>query len=345
MIRVDHGGPDGGAAIIHDFSTNANPLGPPPGVAQVLREADRRCYPDPHYGALRARLARWHALAPERVLPTAGTSEAIRRLTLAASLRRVGKFWLPRPGYGDYACAAAALGLHVGTYAEPDELLDGLRNDPAPALLWLCEPCNPTGRSLPGAFWSALVRVTAQRSLVVALDRAYEPLRLDGMGAVPLAVTQQAWQCFSPNKALGLTGVRAGYMVAPAHDALGLLPHVEQLAPSWVLSAEGVALLDCLPHAATQTWLAQSRAQLLQWAQEQRAALAALGWQQRETVTNFWLAQPVEQGAALRERLQHLRLRGIKLRDATSFGLPGWVRVSVQPPGARQALLDAWRST
>lgn len=36
-----------------------------------------------------------------------------------------------------------------------------------------------------------------------------------------------------------------------------------------------------------------------------------------------------------------LRERGIRVRDAASFGLPGWVRVSAQPPAAQQALQQA----
>ncbi len=342
MTPIEHGGPDGGALIAHDFSTNANPLGPPPGVLVALREAERGHYPDPHYRRLRERLASWHGVATERVLPTAGTSEAIRRLTLAALLQGVRTVWVPRPGYGDYAAAALALGLAVREYAGADALLTGLSDAQSPVLVWLCEPCNPTGQSLSADFWAALVRAAAQRNLVLALDRAYEPLRLQGENPVPLALAQQAWQCFSPNKALGLTGVRAGYLLAPAHDAQALLPHAESLAPSWVLSAEGVALLDALPLAATQTWLAQSRVQLLHWARDQREALVSLGWQQRPSVTNFWLAKPAEQSTALPQRLMRLRGQGIKLRDATSFGLPGWVRVSVQVPHAGQALLDAW---
>ena len=122
-----------------------------------------------------------------------------------------------------------------------------------------------------------------------------------------------------------------------------MVSRVEALAPSWVLSAEGVALLDALPLAATQDWLGQSRNLLSQWMQEQREALASLGWQQAASVTNFWLARPMEQSAELRQRLMDLRSQGVKLRDATSFGLPGWVRVSVQAPPARQALVDLWR--
>lgn len=346
MIGSVHGGPDDGPLIVHDFSTNANPLGPSPAVAMALQAAERARYPDPQYRALRARLARWHGVAPRRVLPTAGTSEAIRRLTLAAFTQGIRTVWLPQPGYADYRCAALALGMLVRDYRSGEVLLRGLAEDIAHThthtLVWLCEPCNPTGQSLPAAFWSALVHVAARRSLVLAIDRAYEPLRLEGVDPMPLALARQAWQCFSPNKALGLTGVRAGYMLAPAHDAEALLPRVESLAPSWVLSAEGVAMLDALPAAATQSCLAQSRRTLAQWAHAQRDALQALGWRQQPSVVPFWLVQPVEQGEALRQCMADLRAQGIKLRDATSFGLPGWVRVSAQAPQDQQALVNAW---
>jgi histidinol-phosphate aminotransferase len=36
--------------------------------------------------------------------------------------------------------------------------------------------------------------------------------------------------------------------------------------------------------------------------------------------------------------LTALREEGIALRDCSSFGLPGWVRASVQPPAAQQVL-------
>jgi histidinol-phosphate aminotransferase len=41
--------------------------------------------------------------------------------------------------------------------------------------------------------------------------------------------------------------------------------------------------------------------------------------------------------------LAELRTQGIKLRDTTSFGLPGHVRISVQPPAAQDALHNAWQ--
>lgn len=309
-----HGGPDGGAAVAHDFSTNASPLGPPPALWAAVQQADRQRYPDPQYRALRHRLG-----DAERVLPTAGGAEGIRRLTLAALLAGHREVWVPQPGFGDYALAARALGLAVRPYGQPGDIRPA-----TPALVWLCEPCNPTGASAAG--WPAL------DGHLVVVDRAYEPLRLQGETA---ALPPGAWQLVCPNKALGLTGVRAGYLVAPAANAVWA--HALSLAPSWVLSAEGVALLWHWPDAATLAWLAQVRATLRDWTAAQRALLAALGWQQRPSDTNFWLARPPRADAA-----QRLREQGIAVRDAASFGLPGWVRVSAQPPHGQAALRQAW---
>lgn len=341
---VVHGGPDGGLPVRFDFSTNANPLGAPRPVRLALTSADRRRYPDPGYGALREALGAFAGVEPGRVLPTAGSSEAIRRLTLAGLVAEgIRCVRVPQPGYGDYAAAARALGLAVVPYGSGGELLAALDGDPAPSLVWLCEPCNPTGESLPPAFWPALQSLAARRGAVLALDRAYEPLRLDGPDPVAPAFAAAAWQLLSPNKALGLTGVRAGWLVAPA-DAR-LRPAMASLAPSWVLSAEGVALLQAWTRPDVQQDLAVARERLVRWKARQWAALAALGWVQRSSVAPFWLARPCVETGALPARLDALRARaGVKLRDAASFGMPGWVRLSVQPPGAVRVLVAAWQA-
>lgn len=311
-LQAEHGGPDSGPPAAFDFSTNASPLGPPPALLAAVQAADRRNYPDPSYRALRRRLG-----DDDLVLPTAGGAEGIRRLTLTALLAGRREVWVPQPGFGDYALAAQALGLAVKSYAQPADI-----RPTAPAVVWICEPCNPTGASVPA--WPEL-------DALVIVDRAYEPLRLQGdTPALPAG----AWQLVCPNKALGLTGIRAGYAIAPRADEVW--GHALSLAPSWVLSAEGVAMLTHWPDDATQRWLADARATLRDWTAAQHALLADLDWQQRESCTHFWLARPPRADCAPR-----LRERGIRVRDATSFGLPGWVRVSAQPPAAQQALQQA----
>ncbi|NCT82957.1 MAG: aminotransferase class I/II-fold pyridoxal phosphate-dependent enzyme [Comamonadaceae bacterium] len=315
----EHGGPDDGPPAAHDFSTNASPLGPPPALLSAVQQADRQAYPDPQYGALRRLLGRAEGVEAGLILPTAGGAEGIRRLTLAALQTGHREVWVPQPGFGDYALAALALGLAVRPYADA-----GLIRPEAPALVWICEPCNPTGASL--AAWPEL------DGHLVVIDGAYEPLRLQGEALPP---PRTAWRMACPNKALGLTGVRAGYLVAPAADAAWA--QALSLAPSWVLSAEGVALLSHWHDADTAAWLAEARARLREWTAAQRALLAALDWpEQRPSDTNFWLARPPRPDIAPR-----LRERGIRVRDAASFGLSGWVRVSAQPPGSQAALQQA----
>lgn len=322
MMAGVHGGSDSGPVVLHDFSTNANPLPPPAALTEALRQADRRRYPDPQYLALREHLASAHGVAAGQILPASGGAEAIRRLSLAAQLQGLHEVWVPAPGFGDYAAAAQALGLRVRPYADVERLLQGLDGQGSEALVWICEPCNPTGESLG----SAQIAAIAARAALTVLDRAYEPLRL--AGSAP-DIPPNCWQLHCPNKALGHTGVRAAYLIAPGEGPLN--ERLRQLAASWVLSAEGQVLLMQLHRPEIQAWLADSRARLRLWTAQQREMLAALGWQQRASCTPFWLACPA---AALPD----LRAQGIKLRDATSFGLPGWVRIATLPPQSQQML-------
>ncbi|PXW93275.1 histidinol-phosphate aminotransferase [Sphaerotilus hippei] len=325
-----HGGPDALGVPRWDFSTNANACGPAPGVVEVLARVDARHYPDPGYHTLREQLARLHRVDPCRIVPAASASEFIQRLSTAMALCRPGaRVRWPVPGYGDYGRAAAALGLQA--------------DDQAPDLCWHTEPSSPLGR--------ADAPPPRPAAAVLVVDRAYAPLRLEGRAPeLPAA----AWQLWSPNKALGLTGVRGAYAIAPeaalAHaESLGeaspdlqarLLQRVQALAPSWPLGAHAVGLLECWAGADTQAWVRDCLPVLRRWKQAQVALLQHAGWQVQASVTPFLVARaphwPAGQTPAA--LLAGWRERGLKLRDTTSMGLPGWVRLSVQPPAAQAAL-------
>ncbi len=295
-----HGGPDARGAVRHDFSTNANACGPCPAALAAVQAADAARYPDPTYTELREALAAFHGVAAERIVVAVSASEFIFRATAWAARQGWRSIRWPQPGYGDYAAAAAAHGLQ--------------RAEAAP-FAWACEPSSPLGTN--GGL------ATTHR--VVAVDLAYEPLRLSGR---PSEWTG-CWQLWSPNKALGLTGVRAAYAVVPADVA----PELEALAPSWPLGAHGVALLHAWCTPAAQEWLADSLATLRDWKARQVALCEEMGWTVSPSDANFFLATGVRDPGA----------RGdVRLRDCTSFGLPGHWRLSVQPPGSQAALRKAF---
>lgn len=334
--RPVHGGTDDGPPILHDFSTNAHPLGPPPAALEMVMRADRLRYPDPAYAVLRERLGNWHGVAPERVLPAAGGAEAIRRMSLAALLAGLTRVVVPHPGFGDYGAAAHALGLQVVGYTDALELVDALDR---PSLVWVCDPCNPTGASFGTPDWAAVALALGQSGSQLVVDQAYGPLRLYGQCALPRAMADGAWRLVCPNKALGLTGVRAAYLLAPC-DGLWI-ERLCELAPSWVLSAEGQAMLLAWTTPLIRSDLDASLPLLREWGEAQQARLREVGFDlYPASVANFWLAGlPAPWQADPQPLLAGLRAMGIKLRDATSFGLPGLVRLSVQAPEAVDALV------
>lgn len=321
-----HGGPDALGEARHDFSTNGNAAGPCPAALAALRGADPRRYPDPSYAALRTALASFHQVQPERVVLAASAGEFIFRLSGAiARAAPAAQVWLPEHGYGDYRRAAAACGL------QPSALAASAR------LLWACDPASPLGT--PHEHLGTLVDGLAPQQVCV-LDLAYEPLRLHGALALGAAQRDRVWQLWTPNKALGCTGVRAAYAIAPAGGE-DLASRLEQLAPSWILGTQGVALLDAWTTPAVQSWLPGSLDTLRAWKARQLEICALLGWKvRRGSVANFFCAQPAPHHLA--DALQGLRRRGIKLRDTTSFGLPGHVRLAVLPPESQDALAAAW---
>ncbi|MFC5523639.1 aminotransferase class I/II-fold pyridoxal phosphate-dependent enzyme [Polaromonas jejuensis] len=324
-LRI-HGGPDPQGVPLHDFSTNSNACGPCPRAQTAVSQADATQYPDASYTALRRQLAAFHGVDVQRVLLAASASEFIFRITALVAQQGGQLVGLPPHSYGDYAQAARAHRLAVTDLASEAQLR------------WACEPSSPLGAAQAGL--EGLVDETCAFNV---LDRAYEPLRLEGALALSEARLQGFWQLWTPNKALGLTGVRAAYAIAPA-GAHGHEIALEQLCPSWPVGAHGVAMLQAWTCPDVQAWLAGSLNTLRDWKARQMAVCESLGWICLPSHANFFCARPaVPGGVALPQVLAELRTQGIKLRDTTSFGLPGHVRISVQPPAAQDALHNAWQ--
>jgi histidinol-phosphate aminotransferase len=325
-VRV-HGGPDARGAARWDFSTNANACGACPDVLRAVQAADATRYPDPGYASLREGLAALHAVEASRIVIAGSGSEFIFRFTAWAA-KRVDGVSVPEFAYGDYAAAATAYGLEierrtVGNVAVAHPT-DGPRRVGTrahhPALTWLCAPSSPLGQP-----------DLAPAGELAIIDLAYEPLRLSG---APRPGLDTLWQLWTPNKALGLTGVRGAYAIAPPHAA-DAVRELDALAPSWVLGAHGVAMLAAWCTSETQSWLQATHETLRSWKLRQQDLVASLGFGVLPGEANFFTCRV---GLHAGELAQRLRGHGIQVRDCTSFGLPGHWRLGVQPPEAQEAL-------
>jgi histidinol-phosphate aminotransferase len=347
-----HGGPDAVGVPRFDFSTNSNACGPCPAALAAVQNADATRYPDAGYSGLKQQLADFHGVDVARVVLAGSASEFIFRITawVAQHTAGQGRVHLPPHSYGDYAHAAQACGLAPTAQVN------------AAQLVWACEPSSPLGQAhgvwpdgLDHARQLSQNRAEQASSadptvpLIPAADRsagaqlvldcAYAPLRLSGAPTLNAGQLAQVWQLFSPNKALGLTGVRAAYAIAPLGADTAVLA-LERLSASWPIGAHGVAMLQAWVQPGVQAWLTQSLLTLATWKVRQVQALQQRGWTCLPSDANFFCARPLVGDLAAdlhRLRTQH----GIKLRDTTSFGLPGHVRLGVLPPEAQDALETA----
>lgn len=328
-LLPQHGGTDSGPEPRWDFSTNANPLGACPAVLDAVRAADLTRYPDPHYVALRQALAAHHATDPACIVVGTGVSELILRLVRV----RPGPMLVLGPTFSEYARCARIEGRTVREVASPADFLQRQREscstyprDPQ-GLGFLCWPNNPGGECWDLGF---LADAASRGPLVV--DLAYAPLSpLPMLNAIEAAAAR-AVRLYAPNKAFGLTGLRAGYAVTPYP-----WPELHECAASWPVGPDGVAFLQAAIDAPALAWLEVSRPVLADWRRALATGLADLGCAVRESPASFLMAKVGDAAAVAAGLRQH----GLRVRDGSSFGLPNWIRLRAAPPEPRAALLAA----
>jgi histidinol-phosphate aminotransferase len=323
-MPIEHGGTDHGPQIRSDFSTNAHPLGPNPFVLAAVRRADRSRYPDPSYVSLRQRLGELHRVSHERIVVGGSASELIWRLCLAWRESGGATVVAAETSFGEYPRAARALNLRVAA------------DRGAAGLHFICDPDNPSGNSLDmPAEWRADLQALSSPLVV---DLAYHPFRaiLAGPVEAVLDPVSTDWadtviQIWSPNKLHGLTGVRAAYLVLPVTVSRTLHAEVlRSLAPSWIVAAEGVALLMAHANPLARNFLLENAAKLRSWKERCERLLEDAGWERQSSPLHFGLYRPPVAFTRQRRWFEVLRAQGIKVRDASSFGRPGWVRLAAR---------------
>lgn len=340
-MRVPHGGLDTREArrrgldpeAVLDFSASLNPFGCSPRVLEALRSLTARevgRYPDPGAPVLAAALAGRLGISAEGILVGAGSTELIRLLALAW-LRPGTPFLGLRPDYGEYEAAAAIAGARIERLAPGEGLapdlpaLDRRLARRRPPLQFLGRPHNPTGRVLPARVVQDLA--AAHPGTVFVLDEAYR----DFVPEMEPVEAPNLLHLRSLTKAHGLAGLRLGYLWGPP----ALVARVREVAPPWSVgvAAEraGLAALDDPGHVEGALRALERARPLLE------SGLRDLGYRPLPSQANFLLV-PTGRAADLRELLLG---RGLLVRDGTSFGLPGHVRLSLRPAEDCRRLLEA----
>lgn len=323
-LQPIHGSTDAGPTPKYDFSSNANALGPNPIVLAAIQSADPTHYPDPFYTELQQALAEFHQVNPSQIAVGAGASELIMRLTRWR--RSAGAVLTLMPTFGEYARATRLAGLSIYEAQTAAEFCNHLADV---KLAFLCIPNNPTGAIHPQDFLTQVAQIAQQSGTIVIADLAYLALTQTNIQIPPTF-----WQLYAPNKAHGMTGIRAGYLIATED-----LNDFRNAAPSWVLSVHGEIFLRSAIQSESQKWVQETREFLWEWRDQLRSQIQELELQQQWSQANFGLVNVGNATAVT----QALRQQDIRVRDCTSFGLPEWIRISAQGVDAQQGLINAMR--
>ncbi len=320
-----------------DFSANINPYGPSPAVRRAVNLARLDRYPDRDACELRVTIGKSLNVRPEQILVGNGSSELIW-LTAFAYLPSSDRVLVLGPTYGEYARAATLAGAGVSSYnaRERDGFVlfeDSVGQELAarrPQLVFLCNPNNPTGLVLNPTVLGRWILEHPQTLFVV--DESYQAFA-DPFASMIRLEAENVLVLRSMTKDFGLAGLRLGYAVAPKP----VIEAVARVRPPWSVSvpaqAAGLAAL------ADPEFLAQSLVKLQRAKRELYDGLRELGLRPLPSAVHFFLI-PVKDAAGLRGAL--LR-RGILVRDAASFGLPGYLRIATRRPEENHQLLAVLR--
>ncbi|HKA83446.1 MAG TPA: cobalt-precorrin-6A reductase [Acidimicrobiales bacterium] len=177
---------------------------------------------------------------------------------------------------------------------------------------WRSNPSNPLGRLAPGSAEAAV------------WDEAFYPLA----SGTWTRGDDRAWRVGSLTKLWACPGLRLGYVIAPT---LELAEAIRSRQPRWAVNALALAVVEpLLAETDLAGWAAAIRPRRIQLVQ----ALMARGFAVRDTDACWVLVE----APGLRDLLAR---RAVLVRDCTSFGMPGVVRMAVPDDAGLDRLLTA----
>ena len=305
---------------------NENPLGPPASAIQAMADLARQAwyYADDAEGRLAAMIGLRLRVPASQVVLGHGSSEVITSAALAWGKR--GTILLPALQFDEPLLYPMAQGLNYRRVAMAPDLgidlgaLARAAAAPDVAMIYLCNPNNPTGMMLPAADLLAFARSLPPR-VTLLVDEAYMELADDPAASTMLPLVQGGANLIITrtfSKLFGMAGLRIGYAIASPANAAELKRHRLTIS----LNAPGLA-------AAIAAWddgafQQQSRAQISAARRVLQAAAAQAGTIALPSQTNFLFVKVAnaDRFAAAMAR------RGILVRGAWGPAWPEWSRVS-----------------
>jgi len=320
-----------------DFSISINPLGPPPGLREILSQALETipAYPESDARTLTEELAVFHDLTPSHFIAGNGSTDLLFSLIpLLPNKRAI----IPYPAFIEYERVCEIYGWHI-LHVPPAETVrftwdaEAILSNLIPeATLFLCQPNNPTGKCLKEEDLERILDKAERLGTFVILDEAFLPFT-ERPSSIP-SVTRHATLIVlrSMTKSYGIPGLRLGYAAA----APSVIARWKRYLPPWnVNTLAQAAGTYCLRHGekhldTSRQFVCEERKRLGH-AINQFPFLTAL-----PSEANFFLVFLDSEGLDADDLYLSLGQRGILVRHCGSFRGMGKNHIRIGIKGRRE---------
>lgn len=325
-----------------DFSANINPMGMPPGAVRAAADALQQCtqYPDPLCRELRAALAAYEGIPAEQIVCGNGAADLIFRIVAATHPQRA---LLLEPTFAEYEQALRAMDCSIAYFplqesegfVLPEAFLQQLT--PEINLLFLCNPNNPTGRTVSPALLQEIWKRCEEAGILLVVDECFNeflehPEQNTLKDVLETGANAVILKAFT--KSFAMPGLRLGYGLCGNRD---LAERIFSCGQPWGVSipaqAAGIAALQEQGYLERMRRLIQTERR---WLSEN---LARLGLRVFPSEANYILFR-TETEIPLRERMEQ---RGVLIRACGNYrGLDNrYYRIAVRGHGENERLIAA----
>lgn len=227
LYDYSHGGDIYGNDILYDFSVNTNPLGMPDNVKKKLLEGIDlyQNYPDLKCHELTEAISKNQDISYDKILCGNGASEIFK---LIADAVRPKKALITAPSFSGYEYVLRSVGTKIEyIYLNEDEdfeindnILDRL--NPGYELIFLCSPCNPTGRHIDKDILINVLKYCEKNGIYLIVDECFLGFMEEYKTLSMVSETKSRYLIVvnAFTKLYAMAGLRLGFCVCGNKDLL-----------------------------------------------------------------------------------------------------------------------------
>jgi histidinol-phosphate aminotransferase len=277
-------GPD-----VAKLNSNENPYGPSPAAIREMHEAAKQgaYYVGDSVRVLKSMIAERHAVTPEQIVISAGSSAVLTFVATAAGQKgRIivpDLFWETTVRLGTRQAGEVlrlpktdTLGIDLG--AMYDAITDEV------AMVHVTNPNNPTGMVLDGEALRAFCK-KASRKVTVLVDEAYNEITDDPDYYSMVDLVREGYDVIVArtfSKIYGLAGMRVDYTIASPENTAMIKDYA---LPEFTLNQAGIAA--AVASYNDLGFLEMSKAKILEGREMVAEGLKSVGLTARPSATNF----------------------------------------------------------